>query len=242
MRPGPPIPAAAPVLPPKVVVNKHMHTHTHTTHTHTLSLSVSVSLCLSLCVSLNLTYFVHRLHLRPHKQLQSRQRHQQHNQHAQSSNTHRKISPFLRCWAREVSEKLCLPSVKVPKKYTPSRSVEDVIEEHCNQHCNQSISPINLIILSNTVTNQSHNAQVLKKDVIVEDDDVACTLTEKRVLALGCQHPYLTQLHSCFQTDDRLFFVMEYVNGGDLMFQIQKVCCGGGGVGGGGCAGGGGGG
>ena len=76
------------------------------------------------------------------------------------------------------------------------------------------------MLAEHKTSKQIYAIKVLKKASILEEDDVECTLTERRVLELN--HPYLTTLYASFQDDERLYFVMEFVAGGDLMFQIQK--------------------
>eukprot|EP00729_Bicosta_minor_P003730 gene3730-1502_t len=64
--------------------------------------------------------------------------------------------------------------------------------------------------------------KILKKTSVVEDDDVVGAFVEKRVLELASGSPFLCKLHATFHTDAHLYFVTEFVNGGDLMYHIQN--------------------
>ncbi|KAJ1547596.1 Serine/threonine kinase, partial [Cladochytrium tenue] len=94
-----------------------------------------------------------------------------------------------------------------------------------------------VMLASERATKQLYAIKVLKKDFIVSNDDAESVRAEKRVFlvaggrqAKGRQqqrrqlqrHPFLVQLHSCFQTESRVYFVMEYVAGGDLMWHVQR--------------------
>lgn len=73
-------------------------------------------------------------------------------------------------------------------------------------------------------TQKLYAIKVLKKEFIIENDEVESIRSEKRVFLIANRehHPFLTNLHACFQTETRVYFVMEYIRGGDLMLHIQR--------------------
>ena len=65
--------------------------------------------------------------------------------------------------------------------------------------------------------------KIVNKKDILKEDTAETSLLERDVLALGSQCPFITGLFAAFQTTERLFFVMEFVCGGDLFHHIAKV-------------------
>ena len=61
----------------------------------------------------------------------------------------------------------------------------------------------------------------LKKDILIEQDQIDNTLLEKEILQT-IDHPLLCGLVFCFQTPERIYFVMPFLNGGELFQHLRK--------------------
>ncbi|XP_035514516.1 serine/threonine-protein kinase N2-like [Morone saxatilis] len=73
-------------------------------------------------------------------------------------------------------------------------------------------------------TGKLYAIKALKKKDIVTRDEVDSLMSEKRIFEMinASRHPFLVNLHGCFQTSDHVCFVMEYLPGGDLMIHIHN--------------------
>lgn len=49
-------------------------------------------------------------------------------------------------------------------------------------------------------------------------------MSERNVLLKNVKHPFLVGLHYSFQTADKLYFVLDYINGGEVRNLICIVC------------------
>lgn len=70
-------------------------------------------------------------------------------------------------------------------------------------------------------TGKIYAMKVLNKKTIIERNELEHTKAEKSILQKLC-HPFLVNLNYSFQTPDKLYFIMDYVNGGELFYHLQK--------------------
>ena len=80
-----------------------------------------------------------------------------------------------------------------------------------------------VILVEHKEEGKIYALKAVHKAELVLNDDVQIAFSERNILALGSQNRFLVKLHSSFQNADYIFFAMEYLDGGDLMFHLLRT-------------------
>ncbi|XP_023611214.1 serine/threonine-protein kinase Sgk3 isoform X5 [Myotis lucifugus] len=64
--------------------------------------------------------------------------------------------------------------------------------------------------------------KVLQKKIVLNRREQKHIMAERNVLLKNVKHPFLVGLHYSFQTTEKLYFVLDFVNGGELFFHLQR--------------------
>lgn len=69
-------------------------------------------------------------------------------------------------------------------------------------------------------TDKVYAMKVMNKNKISGERQLQCLIAEKNIMLND--NPFLVHLHFSFQSADQLFFVMDYIPGGDLAFHLEQ--------------------
>ncbi|XP_071119571.1 serine/threonine-protein kinase Sgk1-like [Haliotis cracherodii] len=79
-----------------------------------------------------------------------------------------------------------------------------------------------VLLAKHRVEAKVYAVKVLQKQAIMKRNEVKHIMAERNVLLKNVKHPFLVGLHYSFQTPDKLYFILDYVNGGELFFHLQR--------------------
>ena len=79
-----------------------------------------------------------------------------------------------------------------------------------------------VFLVSRKVSGEIFAMKSLRKEMIEKRNQKDHTQTERQILG-GVENPFIVQLRFAFQTEDKLYMVMDYINGGELFFHLRKA-------------------
>ena len=61
------------------------------------------------------------------------------------------------------------------------------------------------------------------KKNMIEQRNQSIRLKNEREIMGGVDHPFIVQLRYAFQTNDKLYMIMDFINGGELFFHLRRA-------------------
>ncbi|KAJ3290953.1 Serine/threonine kinase [Rhizoclosmatium sp. JEL0117] len=137
----------------------------------------------------------------------------------------RELQEQQRLQQQQQAEKLRQLKLKQQQQATPPGSPKAIKLEDFNCIAVLGRGAFGKVMLvEDRRTRKLHAMKALKKKDLIESGDIDGVKLEKAVFqrVSEAQHPFLVNMYSCFQSASRLYFVMEYVCGGDLMSAFHR--------------------
>jgi protein-serine/threonine kinase len=78
-----------------------------------------------------------------------------------------------------------------------------------------------VILVKSKLDYNFYALKCMKKSELIEQRCEDLIKTEKRALE-NIEHPFVIKLHLTFETDEKLYMLFDYCNGGELFFHLQK--------------------
>ena len=78
-----------------------------------------------------------------------------------------------------------------------------------------------VILVKNQNNNKLYAMKILDKKFIIKKNQVSHTQTERALLE-KLKHPFIVRLNYAFQDSKRLYFLTEFLQGGELFFHLRK--------------------
>ena len=74
-----------------------------------------------------------------------------------------------------------------------------------------------MLLVKHKMEKKYYAVKVVSKKHVIRKNEVKHIMSERNALLKTLNHPFLVGLHYSFQTVEKLYFVLDYINGGEVI-------------------------